>query len=101
MSQPIGADSLFVAGYVPVPVRVTVRSPPPPPFTFTNADLAPIVVGLNVTFIVQVAWPAIDLPQLFVEANCPTAVPVSASALGTAGSAPEEELPPPHKFSVC
>ena len=36
------------------------------------------MVGLNVTLIVQVAWPASDLPQLLVGANCPAAVPVSA-----------------------
>jgi hypothetical protein len=44
-----------VLGYVPVPVRVTERRPPPPPFTYRNPDFAPLVVGLNVTLIAQVA----------------------------------------------
>ena len=60
-----------------MPVSVTARSPPPPPFTFSVADLAPFVVGLNVTLIVQVAWPTSDEPQLLVEANCPAAEPFS------------------------
>ena len=34
-----------------------------------EADFAPFVVGLKVTLIVQVAWPASDLPQLLVDAN--------------------------------
>src|SRR5262249_14362838 len=65
-------------GQVPVPASVTERRPPPPPFTLRVADLAPFVVGLNFTLIVQVAWPASDSPQLFVEANCPALAPVSA-----------------------
>ena len=60
-----------MAGYVPVPARLTVRRPPPPPFTFRNSDLAPFVVGLKVTLIVQVPWPVNDLPQLLAEVNCP------------------------------
>ena len=67
-----------VTGYVPVPVSVTERRPPPPPFTFRNSTFAPFVVGLNITLIVQEAWPAKDLPQLLVDANCPGAAPVSA-----------------------
>ena len=64
--------------YVPVPARLTVRRPPPPPFTFSVADLAPFVVGRNVTLIVQVAWAAIELPQLLEEANWLDPVPVIA-----------------------
>jgi hypothetical protein len=64
--------------YVPVPVRLTTRRPPPPPFTVKDSGLAPPVVGLKVTLIVQVAWPANERPQLLVEVNCPAVVPVGA-----------------------
>jgi hypothetical protein len=74
-----GEHALDAASYyVPVPVSVTVRRPPPPPFTLKVAVLAPFVVGRNVTLMVQVAWPASDLPQSFVDANWPGLEPFSA-----------------------
>jgi hypothetical protein len=64
-------------GYVPVPVSVTER-PPPPPFTSRKAVFAPSVVGLKIASIVQVAWPASDVPQSSVKSNCFGAAPLSA-----------------------
>jgi hypothetical protein len=55
-------------------VRATLRNPPPP-FAFRKADCAPFVVGVNVTVIVQTAWPTNELPQLLVMANWPRAEP--------------------------
>jgi hypothetical protein len=68
-----------------VPVSATERRPPPPPFTFKVAALAPLLVGLNVTFTVQLAFPASEVPQLWVKPNCPGFVPTRAiPVIGTA-----------------
>ena len=50
------------SGYVPVPMSGTGTLATAPPFTFSASGVAPFVVGLNVTLIVQLAWLANDLP---------------------------------------
>jgi hypothetical protein len=63
----------------PVPERDTVLLPAPPPAVTTSvATFEPVVVGLNVTLIAQLAPAATEVPQLFVCENCKGLVPPSA-----------------------
>jgi hypothetical protein len=51
---------------------------PPPAVTRSMASFAPVVVGLNVTLIAQLAPLASEVPQLFVCANSRAYVPPMA-----------------------
>src|SRR4029453_2179749 len=63
----------------PVPESEVVLVPAPPPaVTLSIATFDPVPVGLNVTFIAQLAPAATDVPQLFVCANWPGLVPLMA-----------------------
>ena len=65
------------AGAVPVPLRVAVWGVPGAlSDTDTEAVLVPVVVGVNVTLIVQDAPAASELPQLFIWAKSELLVPV-------------------------
>jgi hypothetical protein len=63
----------------PVPESDAVLLPAPPPVvTLSSATFDPVLVGLNVTLIAQLAPAATDVPQLFVCANWPGLVPLMA-----------------------
>ena len=56
----------------PVPASATVCGEPPALSVMTNAPVrVPLVVGLKVTEILQLAAPATPLPQVLVSAKSP------------------------------
>jgi hypothetical protein len=58
------------ADLTPVPESVTLLVPAPPPAaTLSVATFEPVLVGLKLTVIVQLAPAATEVPQLFVCAN--------------------------------
>jgi hypothetical protein len=60
----------------PVPESVTLFLPAPPPaLTMSVAALEPVLVGLNLTLIVQLAPAATEVPQSFVCVNCKGLMP--------------------------
>ena len=63
----------------PVPESVALLVPAPPPaITLSVAALEPVVVGLNLTLIVQLAPAATEVPQSFVCVNCKGLMPPKA-----------------------
>lgn len=67
------------ADLTPVPESDTVLTPAPPPaVTLSVAAFDPVLVGLNLTLIVQLAPTATEAPQLFVCANWPGLAPAIA-----------------------
>ena len=64
-------------GAVPVPPSATVLGLPEALCAIDRlADLAPVLDGVNVTLIVQLAFGVSDAEQVFVWANCAASAPV-------------------------
>ena len=71
-----------MVGATPVPPRATVLGLPVELCeTDRFADFAPVLAGVNVTLIVQVALGASAAEQVFVCANCALSVPVTDTPL--------------------
>jgi hypothetical protein len=68
--------------YVPVPDKGTLCGlPPPVSVTVTAAERVPVAVGLKITLMVQLLFPARLLPQLLVWEKSPGFVPVMLIAV--------------------
>ena len=64
-------------GAVPEPLSATARGLPVALCAIDKlADLAPVLAGVNVTLIVQLAFGASEVVQVFVWTNCATSAPV-------------------------
>src|SRR5579872_1743859 len=67
---------MLAMGPVPVPVRFTVWGLPPAlSAMLTNAERLPMLAGVNVTLMVQLAFAATELAHVFVTAKSPGSVP--------------------------
>ncbi len=90
MPNGTDADERLTTGATPVPARLTACGLPAAlSAMLRDADSALLMLGLNVTLMVQLAPTATLLPQVFVCAKSPLFVPATRMLVIARGAVPE------------